>query len=83
MELEGGEIQILEGAVIKGSLYYKSHNKAKVNPAAKITGTVTYEQMEWDLSHRGYGIFFSLTLVIASIVLFLLFPGFTMSSAVP
>jgi len=81
VELEGGEIQILEGTLIEGNLYYKSPNKAKIHPGAKITGKIIYEQMEWDPSHRGYGIFFSLTLIIAGIVLFLLFPGFTMSAA--
>ena len=81
VELEGGEIQILEGTLIKGSLRYKSPNEAKIHPDAKITGKIIYEQMEWDPSHRGYGVFFSLTLIIAGIVLFLLFPGFTMSAA--
>ena len=81
VELEGGEIQILEGALIEGSLHYKSPNEATIHPDAKITGTVTYEQTEWDRPHRGYGIFFSLTFAVAGIVLFLLFPGFTMSAA--
>lgn len=81
VELEGGEIQILEGALIEGSLHYKSPNEAKIHPDAKISGNVTYEQKEWGHPHRGYSIFFSITLVVAGIVLFLLFPGFTMSSA--
>lgn len=81
VELQGEEIQILEGAIIEGSLHYKSPNEAKIHPDAKITGKVTYEQLEWDYPHRGYSIFFSLTLLVAGIVLFLLFPGFTMSSA--
>jgi len=79
--LEGGEIHILEGAIIEGSLHYKSPNEAKIHPDAKITGDVTYEQKEWDHPHRGYGIFFLLTMLVAGIVLFLLFPGFTMSAA--
>jgi len=80
VELEGGEIKILEGTLIEGDLHYKSPNEAKIHPAAKINGKVIYEQSEWDHSHRGYGLFFSLTLVVAGIVLFLLFPGFTMSA---
>jgi len=80
VELEGGEIEILEGALIEGNLHYKSPDKAKIHPDAKITGNLTYEQMQWDHPHRGYGIFFSLTLVVAGIVLFLIFPGFTMSA---
>lgn len=81
VELGGGEIQILEGTVIDGSLHYKSPNEATIHPDAKITGNVTYEQTEWDDSHRGSGIFFSLTLIVAGIVLFLVFPSFTMSAA--
>ncbi len=80
VELEGGEIQILEGALIEGSLHYKSPNEAKIHPDAKIIGNVTYEQVEWGPPHKAYGIFFSLTMIVACIVLFLLFPGFTMSS---
>lgn len=81
VKLEGGEIQILEGAHIKGNLHYKSPNEAMIHPDAVITGNVTYEQTEWDHPHRGYGFFFLLTILVASIVLYLLFPGFTMSAA--
>jgi len=80
VELEGGEIHILEGAFIEGDLHYKSPAKANIHPDAKITGNVTYEQIQWDHPHRGYGILFSLTLVVAAIVLFLIFPGFTVSA---
>jgi len=78
--LEGGDIQILEGAVIHGDVHYKSPKEANIHSAAKIAGNVTYEQVEWDTSQRGAGIFFVITMVIASIVLFKLFPGFTMSA---
>lgn len=79
--LEGREIEILKGALIEGSLHYKSPNEAKIHPDAKIIGNVTSEQVEWDHPHRRYGIFFSFTLLVAGIVLFLLFPGYTMSAA--
>lgn len=80
VELEGGEIQILEGALIEGDLHYKSPKEAKIHPDAKITGKVTYEPTEWDYPHGGFGIFFSLMMIVASIVLFMLFPRFTLSS---
>ena len=80
VELLGEDIQILEGALIKGNLLYKSPNEAKINPDAKIDGKVTYEKRTFDESYTSYGIFSSLTLIIASIVLYLLFPGFTMTS---
>jgi len=81
VEIQGEKIQILEGAIIKGNLHYKSPSEAKIHPDATISGKVTYEPIEWDYQDRSFGIFFSLTLVVASVVLFLLFPGFTMSSA--
>lgn len=81
VELVGGEIEIIEGAVIEGNLKYRSPDEAKIHPDANISGAVTYEQMEWDRPHRGYGIFFVLTMIVAGIGLVLLFPGFTMSAA--
>jgi hypothetical protein len=80
--LEGGEIQIHEGTVIDGSLLYKSPGEAKIHPDATITGEISHEKVERAELHRGgYGIFFSLSLIVAAIVLYLLFPGFTMSAA--
>lgn len=78
--IEGGEIQILEGAIIDGDLHYKSPNQANIHSSATIAGKVTYEHVEWDGSHRGEGLFFVITMVVASIVLFKLFPGFTLSA---
>ena len=81
VKVEGGELHILKNAVIDGNLHYRSPDKATIHPDVKITGTVTYEETEWDTSSRDSGIFFSLTMLAASIVLFLLFPGFTVSAA--
>ena len=80
VELEGGKIQILESAQIDGKLSYKSPEEGNIDSAARITGKVTYEAMEWDYSERGSGILFSLTLMVAGISLFWLFPKFTLSS---
>ena len=80
VKLEGGEIMILEGTIIHGDLHYSSPQEAVIHATAKITGNVTYEQSEWHQPHRGTGIFFVLTMIVASIVLFKLFPGFTMAS---
>jgi cytoskeletal protein CcmA (bactofilin family) len=81
VELEGGEIQVLEGARIDGNLLYKSSEEASIDPGVSITGTVTYEELEWDYSENGFGILFSLTLIAAGALLFWLFPKFTVSSA--
>ena len=81
VNLQGGEIEVLEGTLIKGNLYYKSPNEAKIHSSAKIMGETTYEYVEWEEHHGASGIFFSLTMIIAAIVLFKLFPSFTLSSA--
>ena len=79
--LEGGEIHILKNTLIDGNLHYKSPHKATISPDATITGKITYEKTEWEHRHRGSGIFFMVTMLAAGIVLFLLFPGFTVSAA--
>jgi hypothetical protein len=81
VNLEGGEIEVLEDTLIKGNLNYKSPSEAKIHSSAKIIGKTTYEYAEWDDHHGTYGVLFSLTMIIAAIVLFKLFPGFTLSSA--
>ncbi|NNE63876.1 MAG: hypothetical protein HKN34_07335 [Gammaproteobacteria bacterium] len=81
VELEGGDIQILEGAQIYGNLHYRSPGQAGIDPNAGIVGELTHEVVEWDYSEHGFGILFSLTLVAAAILLFWLFPKFTVSSA--
>ena len=81
VRLEGGEIQILESAIINGDLHYRSPHEANIHSAAKIAGNVSYEQVEWDHSHTGSGIFFVITMIAASFALYKLFPDFTMLSA--
>jgi cytoskeletal protein CcmA (bactofilin family) len=79
--IEAGEVYILEGAFIDGDLHYRSPQQANIHAGAKINGKVTFEQVEWDQPHRGAGIFFIITMIITSFVLYKLFPGFTMSAA--
>lgn len=81
VELVGEEIHILEGALIEGDLLYKSPHEAKISPDAKVAGNITYEHKSFAKPHKGYGIFFSITLIVASVVLFLIFPGFTKAAA--
>jgi cytoskeletal protein CcmA (bactofilin family) len=78
--IEAGEIHILEGAVIDGSLLYRSPHEAIIHTDARISGDVIYEQVEWDRPDSGAGIFFVITMIVASIVLYKLFPVFTMST---
>jgi cytoskeletal protein CcmA (bactofilin family) len=79
--IEGGEIEILDGAIINGKLHYRGPNEANIHSAARIDGQVTYEQVEWEHAHKGSGIFFVITMIVASFVLYKLFPGFTMLAA--
>lgn len=80
VQLEAGEVHILQGAVIDGDLFYRSPQEATIHPDAIISGNVTFEQVEWDHSSKGVSIFFFITMAVAAIVLFKLFPGFTLSA---
>jgi cytoskeletal protein CcmA (bactofilin family) len=79
--LEGGEIDILKGAVIEGNLNYKSPHEANIHPEAKITGNIDYKPSEWGHPQRGYEFFFFISILVAGIVMFFLFPGYTISAA--
>ncbi len=81
VELEGGEIRILDGARIEGNLHYRSPRPAVTAAGASIGGRVDHEAGESDYADRGFGLFFSITLVVASILLYLLFPHYTRASA--
>lgn len=78
--IEAGEVLILEGAFIDGDLRYRSPHEASIHPDARISGEVIYEQVEWQQPHRGFGIIFVLSMIIAGFVLYRLFPVFTMST---
>ena len=77
VELEGGRIEILEGARIDGDLRYLSPEPVSGAASAQIGGDVEYEPGEPKYADRGFGLVFSLTLAVACILLYLLFPGYT------
>ena len=80
VNLEAGAIEILKDTLIKGNLNYKSPNEASIHSSVKITGKTNYEYVEWDDHHGTSVVLFSLTMIIAAIVMFKLFPGYTLSS---
>lgn len=81
-ELNGGDIHIMEGARIDGDLTYSSPRQAIIDPGAQISGKVTFTEAEWEWDHQqqGYGVFFVISMIIASVVLLLIFPRYTLSS---
>ena len=81
VELESGEIEILDDAVILGKLTYSSPREADTHEGARIEGSVDYEAADWDYEDRGFGLFFSITLIVAGIMLHLLFPHYTRASS--
>ncbi len=81
VELEGGQINLLEGAKIGGDLRYQSPRPASTHASASVSGQVTHEAIDPDYADHGFGLFFSLTLVVAGILFYLLFPGYTVASA--
>ena len=80
VEIDGAEIEILEGARIDGELSYKSPQPVTPDDGATISGEITYEAVDWDYADRGFGLFFSITLAVASILFYLFFPHYTVAS---
>ena len=80
VRVESGSLNILDGALLSGDVYYSGPSEAFIHPGSKITGQVHYEQVDWERPHEGMGIFFALSMIVASIVFFKLFPGFTQST---
>ena len=81
VRIESADLQILDGALISGDVYYRGPREAVIDAGSKITGKVHYEQVDWERPHDGMGIFFALSMIVASIVFFKLFPGFTQSTS--
>lgn len=81
VEIDGGEIEILDSAIIMGDLTYASPEAAESTGSARIEGDIEHESVDWSYHDRGYGLFFSVTLVLAGILLFLIFPKYTVASA--
>jgi hypothetical protein len=80
VDLEAGDIQILESARIEGNLKYRSPKPAATGASVQIGGEIDYESGDSSYGDRGFGLFFSITLVLASILFYLLFPHYTVAS---
>ncbi|MBT8433343.1 MAG: polymer-forming cytoskeletal protein [Gammaproteobacteria bacterium] len=80
VELEGGEIQILDSARIDGELNYKSPRQATTGADAIISGGITHQPVDWDYADSGFGLFFSITLMVAAVLFYLFFPHYTLAS---
>ncbi len=80
VELEGGEIQILDSARIEGNLKYRSPQPAVTEARVQIGGQIDYEAGASKYGDHGFGLFFSITLALASILFYLLFPHYTVAS---
>ena len=80
VELEGGDIQILESARIDGNLLFHGPRPVITDFDTQVGGQVSYERGETEYGDRGFGLFFSITLVVASILFYLMFPQYTVAS---
>ena len=80
VEIDGAEIEILDGARIEGELSYKSPQPVTPADGASVSGEITYEAVDWDYADRGFGLLFSITLAVASILFYLFFPHYTIAS---
>jgi hypothetical protein len=81
VELRGGSIAILDGAIIDGDLVYSSPREAEIASGAKIRGTVRHEPVERPVMRivaalAGAGVVVLLGLVVTGGAMFLTFPRF-------
>jgi cytoskeletal protein CcmA (bactofilin family) len=87
--LAAREIELLPGARIAGNLTYWSSQEARVAPGAQVDGRIIRRQPEFlDRAGRVLTVMsvitrvvFVLNLFVAGVILFLLFPGLTLSAA--
>jgi cytoskeletal protein CcmA (bactofilin family) len=85
VDLVAQEIEVLPTASIKGNLTYWSPRDARIDPKAKIQGTVTHNlpELPRTIARTGTALFtvqrilFMMGLMVLGIALYLLFPGFT------
>ena len=81
VRIESGGLNILDGALLSGDVYYRGPDEPFIHDGSKITGQLHYEQVDWERPHEGMGIFFALSMIVVSIVFFKLFPVFTRSTS--
>ena len=81
--VQGEEVTLLPGAVIVGDFTYRSPQPAVIDKGARVEGTVTHDEMaatehgpDW-----GFLVFLVITLAVAGVTLYGLFPGFTAGAA--
>lgn len=83
-ELLGETIVIHPGTIIHGQLRYHSPNEAKIDPGARILGSVVAAPLDARpprAGHTGGRVFMVLSLLVCAALLYLLFPAFSLATA--
>ena len=83
VELWAEEIVIEDTAVISGNLHYTSSHEASIANGARIEGEVRHTPVETDMKPVVAGVIFAalavlLSIIITAVVLYLLFPDFSL-----
>lgn len=83
--LVADRIDILSGALIRGQLIYHSPNKPQVHANARIEGGMIQRPMPFAEvgaeDHAGAALVFGISLMMAGLVYFLVFPQFSVAAA--
>ena len=80
VELEAQHIEWLPGASVGGDLRYRSPEVLPETVRSAVAGVLEHDDNA-AYADRGFGLFFSLALLIAGITLYLLFPRYTVAAA--
>ena len=83
VELWADEIVIEDTAVISGNMHYKSSHEANIANGARIEGEVRHTPVETDMKPVVASVIFAalavlLSIIITAVVLYLLFPNFSL-----
>lgn len=80
VELEANRIEWLPGASVGGDLRYRSPEALPERANADVGGALEHDNNA-AYADRGFGLFFSIALLVAGITLYLLFPRYTVAAA--
>lgn len=82
-ELIGDTLHLGPDAIVRGDLRWRSENKADISPGAHIDGSFVEEPLPKVLDDRsvGGGLFFTFSIIVTVVMLYLLFPRSLRASA--
>ncbi len=77
----GDDIELLDGAVIEGTLTYRSPDELPINQNATVNGGIVHATLDWSHDDDDFGFIFPITMMLAAILFLVMFPNYSVDSA--